>query len=273
MICIVSNIRTVYSKEEVVKKVLLTSEYLYFLKRNTSLFMKRGIGIYSTTTGTEALRLHEEHKFNLIFSDFNLKDMGGCKFCSLIREKESSHHVPIVLTCHNFPRRREKVEMSGANIVLDKRVEPIKLMETIGSFLGLHLGRSKRVVLEVGVFGKTGDVEFFCSSHDISNSGILIETKHQLDIGSRIILQLALPDFCHIKTKGEISRCMAALNGHYLYGVKFIAMSLSNRKAIDNYIDLMPSPKPNQMRIQQWSLQSTRSAESPVYSTKSRTPI
>src|SRR6185369_869095 len=108
----ISNIGTVYFKGEVVKKVLLTSEYMHFLKRNTSLLTKRGIGIYSTTTGTEALRLHEEHKFDLIFSDFNLEDMGGCKFCSLIREKESSHHVPIVLTCHNFPGRRGKVEMS-----------------------------------------------------------------------------------------------------------------------------------------------------------------
>jgi len=155
--------------------------------------------------------------------------------------------------------------MSGANIILDKRVEPIKMMETIGSFLGLHLVRSKRVVLEVGVFGKTGDVEFFCSSHDISNTGILIETKHQLDIGSRIQFQFTLPYFCHIKTKGEVSRCMTASNGHYLYGVKFISMPLSNRKAIDGYIDQIPNPEPGKMRVHQWSVQAAGPAESPLY--------
>ena len=248
------------------KKVLLASEYTHFLKRNTTLLKKRGLRLYSATTGTEALRLHEEHKFDLIFSDFKLKDMGGCKFCSLVREKESSHHVAIVLTCHDFPGRKDKVEMSGANIILDKRAEPIKMMETIGSFIGLHLVRSKRVVLEVGVFGKTGDVEFFCSSHDISNTGILIETEHQLDIGSRITFQFTLPDFCHIKTKGEVSRCMTALNGHFLYGVKFVSMPLSNRKAIDDYIDLIPTPEPDKMRVQQWPLQAAGPAGAPLYS-------
>jgi len=156
--------------------------------------------------------------------------------------------------------------MSGAIIILDKRVEPIKLMETIGSFLGLHLGRSKRVVLEVGVFGKTGDMEFICSSHDISNTGILIETKHQLDVGSRIVCEFTLPHFCHIKTKGEISRCEATMNGHHLYGVKFIAMPLSSRKAIDGYIDLIPNPEPKAMEIPHWPLKPTRLAESSVCS-------
>jgi len=69
-----------------------------------------------------------------------------------------------------------------------------------------------------------------------------METRHQLDTGSRIICKFSLPGICQIVTKGEITRCMNAFGGDFLYGVKFVAMPLSSRKAIDSYIDSIPNP-------------------------------
>jgi len=224
------------------KKILLTSKYALFLRKNSNLLSKRGFEVFTTSNGGQAYKLHEEHKFDLIFSDFRLEDMGGCTLCSLIRKKENSHYVPIVITCHNFPGSIESVEQCGASTMLIKPVETIKLMETLGGFLGLEVGRSKRVVLNIEVIAKNGAEEFSCFSHDISNTGILIETEQWLEIGSLIICKFTLPGLCQIETTGEITRRIVSWECGYLFGVKFVALPLSSRKAVDSYIESLVIP-------------------------------
>ena len=224
------------------KKVLLLSTYMLFLKRNTTLLTGRGFLLFTASSGTDALKLHKEHNFDLILLDFKLEEMSGCTFCHLIRKGKYSPQVPIIMTCHNIPGSIESAEQSGADVVLIKPIEPLKLMETIGSFLDLVIGRNKRVVLEVKVVSKIYGLEFSCLSHDISNTGILLETDYDLALGSHIVCQFFLPNICQIETGGVITRFMIAADCKNLYGVKFVDLPLSARKNIDNFIASMPTP-------------------------------
>lgn len=223
------------------KKVLLASAYMLFLKRNSNLLMRRGFQLFTAKSGTEAFKLLKIHHFDLILLDFKLEEMSGSTFCSLVRKGKDSPQVPIIMTCHNLPGSIESSQQSGADIVLVKPLEPIKLMETIGGFLDLAIGRSKRVILKVKVASKIYGAEFFCLSHDISNTGILIETDYDLALGSHILCEFSLPNICEIKTEGVITRFMTAEECKNLYGVKFVGLPLSVRKNIDNYIDSMPT--------------------------------
>jgi len=218
------------------KKVLLASTSKVFLRRNSNLLMRRGFQLFTAPSGSESLKLHEKHDFDLILADFKLDDMCGCTLCSLIRKKETSRHVPIILTCHNIAGSIERVEQSGADAMLLKPIDPMYLLETLGNFLGLQLGRSKRVVLKVTVFSRDQLLEFTCFSHDISNTGILLETDHQLALRSRIICRFTLSDTCEIEAEGQIIRCMSGVERENIYGVKFIALPLSCRRAIDSYV-------------------------------------
>jgi len=218
------------------KKILLTSASKVFLKRNSNLLMRRGFQLITTMSGAEALKLCKENLIDLILSDFELADMSGCTLCSLVRADEKVRHVPVVLFCHNIPGSIERVEQSGASAMILKPVDPMQLLETISSYIDLQIGRNKRVVLKVSVLSKKQDLEFICFSHDISNTGILLETDYQLALGSRIICQFTLPDSCPMKIEGEIIRCMSALECENLYGVKFIDIPLSFRREIDNYV-------------------------------------
>jgi len=218
------------------KKVLLTSMSKVFLRRNANLLMRRGFQLFTALSGSESLKLHEELGFDLILADFKLEDMCGCTLCSLIRKKETSQHVPIILTCHNIEGSIERVQQSGADAMLLKPIDPMHLMETLGNFLGLQLGRSKRVVLKVTVFSKDQLMEFTCFSHDISNTGILLETDQQLALKSRIICRFTLPDNCHIEAEGQVIRCLSGVERENIYGVKFISLPHSIRRAIDNYV-------------------------------------
>jgi CheY-like chemotaxis protein len=223
------------------KKVLLASAYMLFLKRNTTLLMRRGFQLFTATSGTEAFKLHKAHHFDLMLVDFKLEEMSGATFCALIRKGKDSPQIPIIMTCHNLPGSIASAEQSGANIVLVKPLEPIKLMETIGSFLDLAIGRSRRVVLVVKVTSRIRELEFSCLSHDISNTGILIETDYDLPLGSHILCEFALPGICQISVEGVVTRFMTAADCKNLYGVKFVRLPLSTRKNIDSYIASIPT--------------------------------
>jgi len=218
------------------KKVLLASASRAFLNRITNLLLKRGFQLFTATSGAEALKLHHEHFFDLILSDLELEDMGGNKFCSLTHSGESLRYVPVILTCHNIPASIEKVRRSGASAILIKPIDPLQLVETIGRFIDLQIGKSKRVVLKVTVISRKHEQEFTCFSHDLSNTGILLETDYQLELGNRIVCRFALPGSCQIEAEGEVIRSMCTLEGKALYGVKFIDLPLSCRRGIDDYV-------------------------------------
>jgi len=226
------------------KKVLLVSAYTPFLSRNTDLLMGRGLEVFTAKSGGEALKLHTQHNFDLILADFKLEEMGGCTLCSIIRKSKDAPEVPIIIACHNLPGSIESVARCGASSIAIKPIEPISLMENIGSFLDFQFGRSKRVILKVFVFSSAYEQEFLCFSHDLSNTGILIETDHDLALGSRISCQFNLPDICQIAVEGEITRLMSGKDCENIYGVKFIDLSLSSRKDIDKYICSIIAPIP-----------------------------
>jgi CheY-like chemotaxis protein len=224
------------------KKVLLVSGYISFLTRNSNLLRNRGFQILTAQSGGEALKLHKEYHFDLILVDFKLEEMGGCTLCSLIRKGENLPQVPIIMACHNLPGSIERVAECGASSMLLKPIEPINLMETVSGFLDFPLIRSRRIILRVNVLSKAYEQEFFCFSHDLSNTGILIETDYQLAIGSQITCKFTLKDICDIEAEGEITRMTTGLECENLYGVKFVVLPMSCRKNIDKYIAAIEAP-------------------------------
>jgi len=229
-------------KESTIKKILLVSSSKVFLNRNSNLLIGRGLEIFTASSGEEALTLHEEHIFDLILSELELSGFDGSRLCSEIRMMKNSEHLSIILVCYDILNSIHKVEQSGANAMLLKPLDPIQLLETIGSFVDMQLGRSKRVVLNVKVISKQLDQEFLCFSHDVSNTGILLETEHLLSLGNRIICKFTLDDSVNIEAEGEIIRYLSLSKARNLYGVKFIALPLPYRTAIEAYVAARLSP-------------------------------
>lgn len=215
------------------KKVLLASASQLFLTRNIELLQLRGFQLFAVTRGAEALKLHEKHRYDLIISDMLLEEMDGCTLCSLLLKIES---VPVILVCHNNAGNIEKVGKCGAIAAILKPVNPIQLIEMVGKFVDLQESKSKRVEFRADVLSKTFDKEFFCLSHDISNTGMLLASEYQLSLGDRIRCQFTLPSAFRVETEGKVIRSMNTSESKTLYGVQFIAPPLSYRSAIDSYV-------------------------------------
>ena len=218
------------------KKILLAVQYKVLLRKYTNLLTNWGFHIFATTRGAEALKLQKEHNFDLIVSDFELEDMSGCTFCSLVRKEDNSQSVQIVLTCYDIPERIERGKLSGASTIIIKPIDPIRFLEVIGDHIGLHLIRGKRVALEIVVTIKKNGKEFTCFSRDISNTGILLKSDYELNPGDRITCKFALPDFCQVEIDGDVVRYLTDLECDNLYGVKFIAIKALYKRAINHYI-------------------------------------
>ena len=229
------------------KKVLIASQYPLFLKKQSNLLIRMGFRIFTAMNATVALTLHDNHPFDLILVDYKLEEMSGTTFCTLIRKRDVSPQVPIIIACHNIPGSIEKVKECGANSILIKPIEPIDLIKKIESFLDMQLVRSRRAELRVSVLCKNQELRFPCFSHDISNTGILLETDIGLDLGSRIYCQFTLPNACQVDVEGVVIRFKTAPEYKMLYGVKFLATPLSTRNRIDDYIDSIQTEIP--MRI------------------------
>jgi twitching motility two-component system response regulator PilH len=221
------------------KKILIASESNAFLQRNSTLLMRKQFKLFTAMSGAESLKLHEEHHFDLILADMRLEDMSGCTLCTHIRRGKYSSQVPVVLICQNMPESIQSLEQSGASKLLIKPIDPAKLLWSIGCFIDVELGRSKRVKFHDRVSCKEQNQEYSSYSHDISNTGIQLESEIRLVIGSRITMQFTLPGSCRIEAAGKIVRYINGLEGKNRYGVKFIDLLGSCHSAINLYVASM----------------------------------
>jgi CheY-like chemotaxis protein len=226
------------------KKVLLASGYTLFLRKQSNLLMRMGFQIFAAANGTVAFKLHERHVFDLMILDCKLEDMSGPAFCSQIRHGTVAPQVPIIVTCHNIPGSIERARTCGASSIVLKPIEPVGMIELIGSYLDLQLVRSRRVDLRVNVSCKSQDMEFSCVSRDISSTGMLLETEYGLDVGRRITCRFTLPNDCFVDVAGVITRFKTAPEFKNLYGVKFFEDPLPRKMNIDTYIASIPTEIP-----------------------------
>ena len=218
------------------KKILVVSLSRTFLKRKTNLLRQRGLQLFIATSGAEALAMHEEHHFDLIFADLQLEDMGGYTLCSLVRRQEKARNTPIILICLQIAGSIERAKESGASAILLRPIESVQLIETIGGFLDMQMVRNRRVMLNAKVLIRTAEQELFCLSHDISTTGILVKSGCLLEIGKRLICRFTLPGSCRIETEAEVARSVDSSGNETFYGMKFIDLPLPDCRAIDTYV-------------------------------------
>ena len=222
------------------KKILLASQYRTLLQKYADLLANCGFRIFTAVSGSEALRLHREHRFDLIVSDYELAGMTMGTFCSLLRQEGAAGEVPIIITCHNIASRIERARQIGACAIVLKPVEPIRLLEAIGNQTGLNLIRGKRVELDVVVTVSRNNQELVCSSRDISTTGILIKSSRPLQVGESVTCRFTLPGGSQVDADGEVVRFITDLDYDNLYGIRFESMSAANRQAISSFINLPP---------------------------------
>lgn len=218
------------------KNILIVSSSPSFLERNGTLLRRSDFRILTADSSAEALSIFQSELIDLLFIDVKIEEETGEAFCSSIRSSQSKTRPVIILVCNDTEDEFTRLKSSGADALIARPIKPLQLIKTVGQFLSVQLVRSRRVSLRVKVISKKDEVEFFCISHNISLTGMLIETEFSLDIGSVIICQFSIPGSLDVETEGEIVRSARTMDGAHLYGIHFTTLSRNFRHEIDQYI-------------------------------------
>ncbi len=218
------------------KKILIMSSSPSFIERNGALLRRSDFSILNVSNASTGLKILGSETIDLVLVDISLDDMSGDAFCRVVGMKPSSSKFALVLVCNDNSSDIDSLKDCGADVLLARPVKPLQLIKTVGQFLTVQLVRSRRVSLRVKVTSKKDLVEFFCISHNISLTGLLIETEYFLEIGGTIICQFQIPGSLQVETEGEIVRSERTMDGAHLYGVYFTTLSRAYRHEIDIYI-------------------------------------
>lgn len=217
------------------KKVLLVNSTRHFFEAGQSLLDRQDFQVFQAPTAEQALRMHQQEPVNLIVSDLELPETGGDVLCARIRENAASRDVSIILICHNTPAEQARAARSSANVCLFRPFPARELLDQVEKLLAVSVRKGYRVLLRAKVQGAQDDAVFFCTSRDISSTGILIEADRPLNSGDQLNCSFYLPGSAHITTSGEVVRKVTA-DGKTAYGVRFIGMSAAQQQAIDSFI-------------------------------------
>ncbi len=218
------------------KNILIVSSSPTFIERNGALLRRSDFRIFIADSSAEAMTLIDSESIDLILVDINLADVTGELFCSQVRSKQIDPRSVILLVCNDSNDDFDRLKDCGSDVLIARPIKPLQLIKTVGQFLTVQLVRSRRVSLRVKVMSMKDEVEFFCISHNISLTGMLIETEYFLELGNTIECQFTIPGSIEVETEGEIVRSARTMDGAYKHGIHFTTLNRQFRHEIDVYI-------------------------------------
>lgn len=218
------------------KKILIVDDIATFVDKEKSILSRADFKIYTATSGEEALALHKTEIMDMIVTDLDMPGMTGDKLCSIIREDGKLKHVSIVIVCSNSAADRAKVARCQANAYITKPIRPVEFLEKVSQLLDIPERQSYRVLLKVKIKGESTDQAFFCTSHNISIAGLLIETDKVLEKGDIISCSFFLPKSECITTDAEVMRVVKNENNPCQYGVRYLDLNPKFRSSIESFI-------------------------------------
>lgn len=221
---------------QAMKKVLLVNSTRHFFEEGKSLLDRRDFQVFQAPTVSHALQLHHQEQVHLIVSDLEMPEMGGDLLCAKVRESTDSRAVSIILICHNTQEERARASRSGANICLYKPFPAKVLLDHVEKMLAVPIRKGYRVLLRAKVNGAQDSAVFFCTSQNISSTGLLIEADRPLQRGELINCSFYLPGSAHVVADAEVVRQETAASGKTHYGVRFTSISAEQQQAIDRFI-------------------------------------
>lgn len=218
------------------KKILLVNASRYFFDEGKNLLDRKDFQVFLAPSGLHALQIHRQEKVNLIVADLEMPEMGGDTLCARIREDNESRAVSCILICHDNPAELQRGKSCGANICLKKPFSARTLLEHVEKLLTISVRRGYRVLLRAKVQGAKDDLTFFCTSQNISATGILIETDRPMQAGERLSCSFYLPGSAHITADGEVARAETMPDGKHQYGIRFTEISSEYKNEIEKFI-------------------------------------
>ncbi|MBN2560678.1 MAG: response regulator [Phycisphaerae bacterium] len=113
------------------KKILVCDDEPHILRVVSTKLKNGGFDVITAADGEEALELTQQHRPDLIITDYQMPMLSGLELCARLRADPAMEGIPIImLTARGFSLSQE--EMANANIrkVLPKPFSPREILST-----------------------------------------------------------------------------------------------------------------------------------------------
>ncbi len=217
------------------KKIIVTDTLKDFVEQHVGIFTGQGYKTFFVKSGEEALDVHKNERADLIIIEPDFPDLTCEEFCSAIRGDDVLKRVSTLVVCSDKLSEIERCQRCGANDYI-QQLTPATFLRKAVRLLNVSERTSYRVIVKVS--RKEGDetTHFFCTSQNISRSGMLLETDRVLNKGDKVTCSFFLPNSVRIVSQGEVVRIAERTDGPNDYGVKFVNMSPLVESRIASFI-------------------------------------
>ncbi|NTW57939.1 MAG: response regulator [Nitrospirae bacterium] len=217
------------------KNVIIAKSILHAVETGGSLFGRGGIKLHAAETSGEVLDLHRRIKADLIIIEFSQPDMNGAQLCTAIRSEPGLKDVSIIIVCEDSRPVQAACRDAGANAVVTRPVNPFDLFAKVAELIIIPQRKDMRVLLRVVVESSDRESPFFATSHNISVSGMLLETRNDLKEGDMLKCSFNIAH-SEINAECTVIRADRTGSGRFRYGVKFVNLTARSFVIIEQYV-------------------------------------
>ncbi len=219
------------------KKILVVENLFAITERTASLMDRSELTVLSASSAGEALQMHRAEKADMVIVDLNVPDMTAESFCAALRRDETTRTTSILIACRDVAAEIDRALRCKANDYITKPIDLDLLVQKAGQLLNISQRKSCRVLLKISVDGKTTGAPFFCTSQNISATGMLIKTEKLLSKDEHISCSFYLPGSERIVADAMVIRALQDADGTWQYGIQFNNLSPLYRTAIETFIN------------------------------------
>jgi len=217
------------------KKIIVTDTLKDFVEQNATVFTGQGYKTFFVRSGEEALDVHRNERVDLIIIEPDFSDLSCEQVCSAIRRDGALKRVSMLVVCSDKLSEIERCQQCGANDYIQP-LTPAIFLRKATRLLDVSERTSYKVIVKVLREEGGETTHFFCTSQNISRSGLLLETDRVLNKGDKVTCSFFLPNSFRIVSQGEVVRIVERVDGSNDYGVKFINMSPLVESRIASFI-------------------------------------
>ncbi len=216
------------------KKIIIARSILDAIGGHDTIFRRGTIMTFPARTCEEILSTQIERKADMIITELDLPVMGGARLCEEIRKNQELKMVSVIMVCDGSEASLAQCSQMHVNAVLSKPLDPVQLYSEISELLVIPQRKDLRVLLRASLTGTEEKTSFFGMTHNISLSGMLLETDRDLKAGDKFSCMINV-GHREIGVRCEVVRVLT-VKGRYRYGVKFLNPDTKSLIIIEQFV-------------------------------------
>lgn len=228
-------------------KIMLVDDTRLILELEKSFLKFSDVDVVTAANGVEALERIRKDPPDLIFMDMNMPEMDGISCCTALKADPFLSEIPVVmLTTAGKEDDRERARNAGCDNFLTKPIDRRMFLEMAHRYTDAVDRRDQRIPCQLPVLFLVGGSPVGANVLDISDGGVFVATREEVQQGQKISLAFYLetehPVLLAVKGRvawlnEEGNRVHAGLPCGF--GVEFLDVEERDTAALKAYLDAL----------------------------------